>query len=305
MKDAPDNQIAPQPRGHADAAPISRPSGGWWRRLFHQPNGADLRDAIGGLIDKQEEAGEVPATRDELVLLRNILNLHGLTVHDVMVPRADIVSVDIDVSLPDLVHLMSEQAHSRIPVYRGTLDDIEGMVHIKDVLACSNLEHPLQPKDIIRRVLFVAPSMPILELLLQMRVTRVHMALVVDEFGGIDGLVTIEDLVEEIVGEIEDEHDEDGTPLIAERSDGSFDADSRVPLEEFEERVGQVLTDEERTEDIDTLGGLIFFLAGRVPVRGEVIRHESGVEFEILDADPRRIRRMRVSHKPPSGDAAG
>ncbi|MDA0651848.1 MAG: hemolysin family protein [Proteobacteria bacterium] len=285
--------------------PISRPSGGWWRRLFPHPNGADLRDAIGGLIDKQEEAGEMPATRDELVLLRNILNLHGLTVHDVMVQRADIVSVDIDVSLPDLVRLMSEQAHSRIPVYRGTLDDIEGMVHIKDVLACSNLEHPLQPKDIIRRVLFVAPSMPILELLLQMRVTRVHMALVVDEFGGIDGLVTIEDLVEEIVGEIEDEHDEDGTPLIAERSDGSFDADSRVPLEEFEERVGQVLTDEERTEDIDTLGGLIFFLAGRVPVRGEVIRHESGVEFEILDADPRRIRRMRVSRKPHSGDAAG
>ena len=126
MKDATDNRTAPQPRGHVDAAPMSRPSGGWWRRLFRHPNGDDLRDAIGGLIDKQEEAGEVPATRDELVLLRNILNLHGLTVHDVMVPRADIVSVDIDVSLPDLVHLMSEQAHSRIPVYRGTLDDIEG-----------------------------------------------------------------------------------------------------------------------------------------------------------------------------------
>ena len=199
---------------------------------------------------------------------------------------------------------MSEQAHSRIPVYRGTLDDIEGMVHIKDVLACLNLVQPLQLKDIVRRVLFVAPSMPILELLLQMRVTRVHMALVVDEFGGIDGLVTIEDLVEEIVGEIEDEHDEDGTPLIAERSDGSFDADSRVPLDEFEERVGQILTEEERSEDIDTLGGLVFFLAGRVPVRGEVIRHDSGIEFEILDADPRRIRRMRISRPPLLGEPA-
>ena len=204
--------------------------------------------------------------------MRNILNLHGMTVHDVMVPRADIISVDIDVSLADLVQLMSEQVHSRIPVYKGTLDDIEGMVHIKDVLACSKLDQPLQPKDIVRRVLFVAPSMPILELLLQMRVTRVHMALVVDEFGGIDGLATIEDLVEEIVGEIEDEHDEDDTPLITERADGAFDADSRVPLEEFEQRVGEILTEEERAEDIDTLGGLVFFLAGRVPVRGEVIR---------------------------------
>jgi len=287
-----------------DTGSPSRSQRRWWRRLFRQRNGNDLRDTIEELIDEQEETGEVPAARDELTLLRNILNLHGLTVHDVMVPRADIVSVDIDVSLPDLVRLMSEQAHSRIPVYRGTLDDIEGMVHIKDVLACSNLEQPLQLKDIVRRVLFVAPSMPILELLLQMRVTRVHMALVVDEFGGIDGLVTIEDLVEEIVGEIEDEHDEDGTPLIAERSDGSFDADSRVPLDEFEERVGQILTEEERSEDIDTLGGLVFFLAGRVPVRGEVIRHDSGIEFEILDADPRRIRRMRISRPPLLGEPA-
>ena len=305
MKDATDNPTARSAGTRDEAVHVTRTLRGWWRRLFRQRNGADLRNTIEELIDEQEETGEVPAARDELTLLRNILNLHGLNVHDVMVPRADIISVDIDVSLDDLVRLMSEQAHSRIPVYRGTLDDIEGMVHIKDVLACSNLEEPPQPKNIVRRVLFVAPSMPILELLLQMRVTRVHMALVVDEFGGIDGLVTIEDLVEEIVGKIEDEHDEDGTPLIGERSDGSFEADSRVPLEELEERVGQMLTDEERAEDIDTLGGLVFFLAGRVPVRGEVIRHESGVEFEILDADPRRIRRVRVSCQPPLGDAAG
>jgi magnesium and cobalt transporter len=301
-----DKTAIPSPKPSSlrdDTASAARSSRGWWRRLFRQRNGGDLRDTIEELIDEQEETGDVPAARDELTLLRNILNLHGLTVHDVMVPRADIISVDIDVSLADLVRLMSEQAHSRIPVYRGTLDDIEGMVHIKDVLACSNSETPLQLKDIVRRVLFVAPSMPILELLLQMRVTRVHMALVVDEFGGIDGLVTIEDLVEEIVGEIEDEHDEDESPLITERSDGSFDADSRVPLEEFEDRVGHILTEEERTEDIDTVGGLVFFLAGRVPVRGEVIRHDSGVEFEILDADPRRIRRMRVNRQVPLGTA--
>jgi CBS domain containing-hemolysin-like protein len=212
-----------------------------------------------------------------------------------MVPRADIVAVDIDVSLEELVRRMSEEAHSRIPVYRGTLDEIEGIVHIKDVLACWNLEQPVHLKDIARRVLFVAPSMPILELLLQMRVTRVHLALVVDEFGGIDGMATIEDLVEEIVGEIEDEHDEDDTPRMIERPDGSFDADARVPLKDFEDRIGAILSDEERAEDIDTIGGLVFFLAGRVPVRGEIIRHETGVEFEILDADPRRLRRLRVS----------
>ncbi|MBT3534744.1 MAG: HlyC/CorC family transporter, partial [Rhodospirillaceae bacterium] len=235
-------------------------------------------------------------------LLRNILNLHGLTVYDIMVPRADIVSVDIDVSLEEMVRLMSEEAHSRIPVFRGTLDEIEGMVHIKDVLACWNLEQPVHLKDIVRRVLFVAPSMPILELLLQMRVTRVHLALVVDEFGGIDGMATIEDLVEEIVGEIEDEHDEDDTPSMTKRPDGSFDADARVPLKDFEDRLGAILNDEEREEDIDTIGGLVFFLAGRVPVRGEIIRHESGVEFEILDADPRRLRRLRVCVSDHSAD---
>lgn len=295
----------PQHRSAAprdDAAQSGRGIRSWLRRVFRQRNGADLRDTIEELIDEQEEAGELPATSDELTLLRNILNLHGLTVYDIMVPRADIVSVDIDVSLEELVRLMSEEAHSRIPVYRGTLDEIEGIVHIKDVLACWNLEQPVHLKDIVRRVLFVAPSMPILELLLQMRVTRVHLALVVDEFGGIDGLATIEDLVEEIVGEIEDEHDEDDTPSMTERTDGSFDADARVPLKDFEDRVGAILTDEEREEDIDTIGGLVFFLAGRVPVRGEIIRHQSGVEFEVLDADPRRLRRMRVCFAAPPND---
>ena len=287
-----------------DSAPSGRGLRGWLRRIFRQRNGADLRDTIEELIDEQEGAGELPATSDELTLLRNILNLHGLTVYDIMVPRADIVSVDIDVSLEEMVRLMSVEAHSRIPVFRGTLDEIEGMVHIKDVLACWNLEQPVHLKDIVRRVLFVAPSMPILELLLQMRVSRVHMALVVDEFGGVDGLVTIEDLVEEIVGEIEDEHDEDDTPRMVEGADGSFDADARVPIKEFEDRVGSVLNDEEREEDIDTIGGLVFFLAGRVPVRGEIIRHEAGVEFEILDADPRRLRRLRVRVSSRPNDTA-
>ncbi len=270
----------------------------WFRRLFGQRNGSTaLRETIEELIE-QEQVNELPADSDELVLLANILKLHGLTVHDVMVPRADISAVDVHTSLPDLVRIMSEEAHSRIPVYRGTLDDVAGMVHIKDVLACWNQEAPFRLGNIVRRMLFVAPSMQILELLLQMRVNRIHMALVVDEYGGVDGLVTIEDLVEEIVGEIEDEHDEDETPTLTKRSDGSFDADARVPVEDFEVKIGTVLTDEERQEDIDTIGGLVFFLAGRVPGRGEIIRHGSGLEFQIVDADPRRIRTMRICNLP-------
>jgi CBS domain containing-hemolysin-like protein len=294
MKDLSDSAHPRRSAMRNEASPSARSLWSLLRRLFRQRTEADLRNTIEGLIDKQEGAGELPATSDEIALLRNILKVHDLTVYDIMVPRADIVAVDIDMPLADLVRLMSAEAHSRIPVYRGTLDDIEGMIHIKDVLASIHRDPPVHLRDIVRRVLFVAPSMPILELLLQMRVTRVHLALVVDEFGGIDGLATIEDLVEEIVGEIEDEHDDDVTPNLFERADGSLDADARVPLEDFEERVGPILTAEERAEDIDTLGGLIFYLAGRVPVRGEVIRHKTGIEFEILDADPRRVRRMRV-----------
>jgi magnesium and cobalt transporter len=185
-----------------------------------------------------------------------------------------------------------------MPVFRDTLDDVIGMVHIKDVMAYRDDSAQFKLSEIVRRLLFVAPTMPILELLLQMRASRTHMALVVDEFGGIDGLITIEDLVEEIVGEIEDEHDADDAPTLVERSDGSFDIDARLPIPEFEQRMGAVLTDEERDDDIDTLGGLVFAIAGRVPGRGEVIRHESGIEFEILEADPRRIKRLRINGPP-------
>jgi len=297
MKTHADNSNTRKPAIESSAGGI----GEWFRRLFGLRNGGDLRGTLEELIE-QEETGELPASSDELTLLRNILNLHGLTVYDIMVPRVDIVAVDIDISISELVRIMSEEAHSRIPVYRGTLDDIAGMVHIKDVLACWNREQKVALNEIVRSVLFVAPSMPILELLLQMRVSRVHLALVVDEFGGIDGMVTIEDLVEEIVGEIEDEHDDDDTPRIIQHADGTLVADARVPIKDFEDRMGEILTAQEREEDIDTLGGLVFFLAGRVPVRGEVVRHGSGIEFEVLDADPRRIRRLRVCQLTSASD---
>ncbi|WP_425450330.1 hemolysin family protein [Virgifigura deserti] len=276
----------------------------WLRSLRRGRNGEDsLRHAIEELIEEREaESDELPIGRDETSLLLNILKLRDLTAYDVMVPRADIIAVPIDIELTDLVRMMSTHGHSRIPVYRETLDDVVGMVHIKDVLACSTGDRKFNLASIARQVLFVAPSMRALDLLLQMRLSRIHMALVVDEFGGIDGLITIEDVVEEIVGEIEDEHDIDEGPKLIDRPDGTLIADARATIDEFEERVGPILSDEEREEDIDTLGGLVFSLTGRIPSRGELITHPSGVAFEVLDADPRRIKRLRVRNLPSVAD---
>ncbi len=274
---------------------------GWLRKMFRPKNGAEtLRDTIEELIEQEDSVEQ--AGGDELVFLRNILNLRNLTARDVMIPRADIVAVDVGISLPDLVELIGGKAHSRMPVFRDTLDDVIGMVHIKDVMAYRADSANFKLPEIARRLLFVAPTMPILELLLQMRARRTHMALVVDEFGGVDGLITIEDLVEEIVGEIEDEHDSDDAPDLVERPDGSFEIDARLPIPDFEQRVGAMLTNEERDNDIDTMGGLVFAIAGRVPGRGEVILHDTGIEFEVLEADPRRIKRLRVSGFPHNAD---
>ena len=283
-----------------DPAPSSRT--GPWRSLvrgFRRARNGEgsVRDTLDELIEEREDA-EIPVNEDERTLLANILDLRDRTVHDVMVPRADVVAVPVDAGLDAIIGEMTREGHSRLPVYRETLDDSLGMVHIKDVLAWPGIPAEFSLSDILRQILFVSPSMRVLELLLEMRVRRVHMALVVDEFGGIDGLVTIEDLVEEIVGEIEDEHDVADEPELVLRPDGSLDADARATIESLEEIAGPIVTADDR-EDIDTLGGLVFSLAGRVPIRGELIRHESGLEFEIIDADPRRIKRLRVRGFPP------
>ncbi|MDP7426195.1 MAG: hemolysin family protein [Rhodospirillales bacterium] len=266
---------------------------GWAQRLMRLRNGEDsVREAIEELIE--ESGNDVSSLEnEERVLLSNILSLRDITVEDVMVPRADITALDINTPVSDLIKIINAEAHSRIPVYQETLDDAIGMVHIKDVMAARTIGEELELRNIMRDVLFVAPSMQVLELLLEMRVKRTHMALVVDEFGGVDGLATIEDLVEEIVGEIEDEHDQDENPQLTVNSDGSIEADARASIEAFEEQVGKVLTAEER-EEFDTLGGLVFSLAGRVPIRGELVKHSSGVEIEIVDVDPRRIKRIRI-----------
>jgi magnesium and cobalt transporter len=265
----------------------------WLRRILGMRNGENTaRDTLEELIEEREEA-ELPIDAEEKVLLANILELRGQTVFDVMVPRVDIVAVDVKTSLFDLINVVTKEAHSRVPIYRDNLDHVTGMVHIKDVLAWRGEDDVFSLPKILRKVLFVSPSMQVLELLLEMRAKRTHMAMVVDEFGGVDGLVTIEDLVEEIVGEIEDEHDRTDEPELVQRPDGSVDADARAALEELQNVLAPIMGDEE-WEDSQTLGGLVVDLAGRVPIRGELITHASGIEFQILDADPRRVKRVRV-----------
>jgi len=272
------------------------------RRLRRGRNGESLRESLEELIEEHEETDEAVDSH-EWVLLRNILELRDLSVEDILVPRADIVAVAEDASLSDIIRVMSEKPHSRIPVFRGDLDDVIGMIHIKDVLAVGGADKRFRLARILRDILFVAPSMRVLDLLQKMRETRIHMALVVDEYGGIDGLVTIEDLVEEVVGEIVDEHDVE-PPRLFEEPGGSLVGFARAEIAELEDRLGPALTELARAEDIDTLGGLVVTIAGRVPSRGEVIRHESGVEFDILDADPRRVRRLRIRPAPPDKDVA-
>ena len=271
--------------------------------MLRRKEAESIRDQVEELIERHEVPSEArpgdgqttSLDAEERALLGNVLRLRGITAYDVMVPRADIMAIPESHSLTETIALIQTEGHSRYPVYRDGLDDIIGMVHIKDVFAAIGKEEKaFALADVLRRPLFVVPSIPVLDLLLQMRQARVHMALVVDEYGGIDGLITIEDLVETIVGDISDEHDEVQAQQITERPDGALDLDARTPIAAFEEKLGNVLTDEERAADIDTVGGLVFTLAGRVPAKGELVSHPSGLEFRILEADPRRIRRLRV-----------
>lgn len=275
-----------------------------WLRLLRRPrNGDSLRESLEEMIEEREEEND-PIDPHERTLLGNILKLHEQTASDVMVQRVDIVAVELETPFDDVVRLFVEQGHSRLPVFRETLDDVVGMVHVKDMLPYVADRRPVKLSRVVRKVLFVAPSMPVLDLLLQMRLSRIHMAMVVDEFGGIDGLVTIEDLIEEIVGEIEDEHDDADAPKLIDRADGTVIADARTRIDDFEARAGHKVLPEDADEEVDTLGGLVFTLAGRVPARGELIEHPSGISFEVLDADPRRVKRLRVRGLPPVAPAS-
>lgn len=245
------------------------------------------------------EADNAAATHERM-LIQNVLALRDLSAADCMVPRVDINAIEVNTSESELKTLLANKTNSRMPVYRESLDEVVGVLHMRDVLACLAAGKQLVLTELVRNPMIVAPSMPVMDLLLEMRMKQTHLALVVDEFGGIDGLVTIEDLVEQIVGEIRDEHETEEAPQLVEQPDGTLIVDARLDIDDFEAHLGSLLTEEER-EDIDTLGGLVFALAGEVPNRGALIQHSSGLEFEVLECDPRRIRRLRVHHHRASG----
>lgn len=283
----------------SDPAPAREPRQDLAERLFdwlarlRGRSGESLRESVEELLAEPRE-GEDRAELEERTLLRNVLAAGEQRVEDVMVPRADIVALEEDAGLPEVIRVFLDGQHSRLPVYRNTLDEVLGFVHVKDLLPFWGGGRDFRLAGVLRKCLFVPPSMPVLDLLRQMRARRVHMALVVDEYGGTDGLVTIEDLVEQIVGEIDDEHDEAEVPLLLERPDGTLEAAARCPVEALERRIGARLLDDERDEDIETLGGLVVSLLGRVPRKGEVVPHPLGLEFEVMEADPRRIKRLRI-----------
>jgi CBS domain containing-hemolysin-like protein len=312
MSNTPPGEDAPP----ASAEAKSEEDLSWFERLLGRlgiGEEPDLRELIEDALARAKSTGQSLSTQ-ERTMLRNILRFGKLTVEDVMVPRADIIAVEDAISIDLLMRVFQEAEHSRLPVYHETLDDPRGMIHIRDLmswitaqaeiadttdlmLGAVDLNRGVGTIGITRDILYVPGSMSGLDLLLKMQTTRLHLALVVDEYGGTDGLVSIEDLVEEVVGEIDDEHDVDEEPMLIDDPKSGLIADARTPIQELQLHLGETLITAEQEEDIDTLGGLVFSLAGRIPSRGELVKHPSGIEFEVLEADPRRITKLRV-HKP-------
>ncbi|QAY76102.1 hemolysin family protein [Sphingosinicella sp. BN140058] len=285
-----------------DSRPETEQAPSFWRGLrtflFGEESEATLRAEIEEAIESHE--GEVPAVGDlspiERQMLRNLLHFGESTVADIAVPRGDIVAVESDIGFEALVAAFVEAQHSRLPVYEESLDRVIGMVHVKDVFTVqmTGATPPADISTLLRKPLYVPESMGVLDLLARMRAERVHLAIVVDEFGGTEGLVTIEDVVEEIVGEIEDEHDETAPGMLIPIEDGIWDADARAELEEVAELIDGRLATE---EDVDTLGGLATVLAGHVPQQGEIVAHPSGWRLEVTESDSRRVTRLRL-HAP-------
>lgn len=265
-------------------------------RLMLRRNSDTVRDAITELI--QESKSEENSLNDEeKTLISNVLNLRDATVDDVMIPRADIVAVSADTSFEKLIDIMAHNPFTRLPVFNQTLDDVLGHIHVKDVALWSRRQN-FSCRHILQQVLFVPPSMRLLDLLLHMRTTQIPMALVVDEYGGVDGLVTSWDVIREVMGELQNDDSPEMSAQLTMMGDGTYLIDGRVSMAAFEETFGDILTDMEREEDIETVGGFVLAIAGRVPYRKEVITHSSGFAFEVIDANPRRITRLRL-HVPP------
>ncbi len=267
--------------------------------FFKKKSDTSLRDAIEEYISESVEDDHIDQiSSQERAFLHNILSLRQDTVLDVMIPRADITAVEVNSSQQELLQLYVDKRYSRMPVYRDTLDDVLGTIHLKDVLECLARGEEINIENLITEVPVISPAMCVLNLILEMRTSKRHVALVVDEFGGIDGLVTIGDIIEAIIGKIDDEHDLDQYPLMSKHKDGSLHVDARLALDDFEDKYGRIFSEEEHVEN-DTIGGLVCYIAGHVPARGEVLTHKvSGMRFEVLDADPRRVNLIRIQNIP-------
>lgn len=256
-----------------------------------------LQINIENLLNKRLKQKK-PLKINEEKIISNVFQLPEKLINDIMIPRTDIISVDTNVNINKFVQIIGRTSHSRYPVFDKSRDNIVGMVHIKDVISCWKNKKIRNIKKLVRQILFTPDSINILDLLLKMRTSHIHMAIIVDEHGGVDGLVTIEDLVEEIVGEIKDEHEAQKENknnikgLI--KDDGSIKISARMLIEDFEKKYGNIFSDKKDISDIDTMGGLVFHIFGRIPLKGEVIKHSNVCEFEILDADSRRIRTILV-----------
>ena len=277
MTDADDSSGAARGAQDTDTTP---PSKGFWSFLSFA-DGSDERDGVAR-----------PA-----IARPGLSNLRRMQIADVAIPKGEIVAVEVDAPLADLVDTFRDSGFTRLPIFEGTLDTPLGMVHLKDVALRYGFNgggEAFNLRDLVRPLIYAPPSMPIGVLLQKMQSQRVHMALVIDEYGGTDGLVTIEDLIEQVIGEIEDEHDVEEDQPWTEEAPGSYVALARAPLDEFAAEVGLDLSVPETDDEADTLGGVVFLLTGRVPARGEVVQHPAGVEIEVVDADPRRIKRLRI-----------
>lgn len=287
---------------------------------FRQRNGSSLREDLTDALAEAEEAGAESFSPGERAMLANILRLREVSVEDVMIPRASIEAVEIETTLADLMLLFERSGHSRMPVYRDSLDDPQGMVHIRDVLAhmtrvarmgvagdgeerggidlsAVDLGQTIAGLGLMREVLFVPPSMPASELMTRMQTARTQMALVIDEYGGADGLVSLEDIVEMVVGDIEDEHDEE-EPVITKAADGAYVVDGKADIDEVAEAIGSAFSATEHADSVDTIGGLLVNALGRVPSAGEIVEAVPGFEFHVLDADPRRVKSVRIIRAP-------
>jgi CBS domain containing-hemolysin-like protein len=324
MNESQKQPAGPEPAAPKAADPATAPAGSpvetWIDRLrtaFGLKGTGTLREEIASALAADDEGGFSP---EERTMLNNILRLREARVDDIMVPRADIEAVAIDMRLGDLLPAFLKSGHSRMPVFRETLDDPVGLVHIKDLMSHISQAAALPPRTddqgaappgnidltrvdlsrsiaaagLVRNILFVPPSMPVATLLATMKAMRMQMALVIDEYGGTDGLVSLEDAIEMVVGAIEDEHDDEEGPMIVPDGEDGFLADARADLDDVAKAIGSDLGAGEPGEEVDTIGGLVFALVGRIPVRGELIAAPNGYEFEILDADPRRIKRLRI-----------